>query len=851
MVDGLFLDDYDLRINSYNMIKHEITTSTSTMTSIPRPLKFIRLNFAKIKEFYDKFIPSTEKDKNYKLMLSDLISVILTVVTETDEEGNELTILQYVLSGTQKDITSWGIEYIRSLCSDISKEYNNRLDKDLPTNDLLELAKSFAPYLIKQHCENDAIDLLIEVDAIDEIKNYINENNYKKICLYLLSISNYSADTEEYRSTLELVYNIYFDKFHQYIDAMRVAIKIGNPLYIEQTFLKCEDLTTKKQLAFILACEGIFLNSEHTKMKLDDDIMEIMRNYKQSEYYKVLAKTLELLEPKHPEDVFKSHLEDKKSQNTKKLESYKINMAYSIASSFINAGYGTEVLLSKKDSDWIYKNKEEGIQCLIAGMGLVNVWDYLEGPNKVYELAGNKEQDTFKRSGRNIGLGLSLCGIKEENDLAIAVLLEELLDKNINIKISALFGLGLAACGTQNDKLFDPIREALQDFSYGFEVSAFASLTLGLIFIGSSNEDVFNDLFSILLSRNENAKGKLFENPFFVIYILGIGLLCLGKQTNNDFMIETLVTIEEFSKEMRDYMKTMLISFSYAGSGNVSKVQELMQIIAKSNEEINPKVQSIAVIGCSLIAIGEEVGTEMLSRSFNHFLQFGDINIKKTVSLAIALLNLSNPKVQVIDSLTKFCYDTDKTVSMNAIYSMGLVSSGSNHSRVGGLLRSLAAYYAEDSNPLFMVRIAQGLLHLGKGLISLDPIYSHKLLINNRALAGILITLFSFTETENLICGKHQFLLYSLALAMKPKLVITVDKNLKPVDDVQLMVGQAVDIVGQTGNPRTISGFQIHNSPAVINTGERCEINGEDIKTYSDVLEGVIIIEDNRKREEK
>ncbi len=851
MVDGLFLDDYDLRINSYNMIKHEITTSTSTMTSIPRPLKFIRLNFAKIKEFYDKFIPSTEKDKNYKLMLSDLISVILTVVTETDEEGNELTILQYVLSGTQKDITSWGIEYIRSLCSDISKEYNNRLDKDLPTNDLLELAKSFAPYLIKQHCENDAIDLLIEVDAIDEIKNYINENNYKKICLYLLSISNYSADTEEYRSTLELVYNIYFGKFHQYIDAMRVAIKIGNPLYIEQTFLKCEDLTTKKQLAFILACEGIFLNSEHTKMKLDDDIMEIMRNYKQSEYYKVLAKTLELLEPKHPEDVFKSHLEDKKSQNTKKLESYKINMAYSIASSFINAGYGTEVLLSKKDSDWIYKNKEEGIQCLIAGMGLVNVWDYLEGPNKVYELAGNKEQDTFKRSGRNIGLGLSLCGIKEENDLAIAVLLEELLDKNINIKISALFGLGLAACGTQNDKLFDPIREALQDFSYGFEVSAFASLTLGLIFIGSSNEDVFNDLFSILLSRNENAKGKLFENPFFVIYILGIGLLCLGKQTNNDFMIETLVTIEEFSKEMRDYMKTMLISFSYAGSGNVSKVQELMQIIAKSNEEINPKVQSIAVIGCSLIAIGEEVGTEMLSRSFNHFLQFGDINIKKTVSLAIALLNLSNPKVQVIDSLTKFCYDTDKTVSMNAIYSMGLVSSGSNHSRVGGLLRSLAAYYAEDSNPLFMVRIAQGLLHLGKGLISLDPIYSHKLLINNRALAGILITLFSFTETENLICGKHQFLLYSLALAMKPKLVITVDKNLKPVDDVQLMVGQAVDIVGQTGNPRTISGFQIHNSPAVINTGERCEINGEDIKTYSDVLEGVIIIEDNRKREEK
>ena len=159
---------------------------------------------------------------------------------------------------------------------------------------------------------------------------------------------------------------------------------------------------------------------------------------------------------------------------------------------------------------------------------------------------------------------------------------------------------------------------------------------------------------------------------------------------------------------MKDYLKTMLLSFSYAGSGNVSKVQELIQTIAKPPEEVNPKVQTLAVIGCSLIDIGKEVGTEMLSRSFNHFLQFGDVNIKKPVSLAIALLNLSNPKVTVIDSLTKFCYDTDEVVAIKAIFSMGLVSSGSNHSRVGGLLRNLAAFYSDETNPLFITRASQG-----------------------------------------------------------------------------------------------------------------------------------------------
>ncbi|MCQ2973140.1 MAG: hypothetical protein MJ209_07785, partial [archaeon] len=785
----------------------------------------------------------------YKLMISDLISVILTVITEKDEENKDLTMLKYVMSGTKKDITSWGQEYIRSLCSDIGVEYNNRLDTDTPVNDLIDdLVKVIVPYLIKQHCESDAIDLLIEVDCINDIMDFINENNYKKICLYLLSITNYAADTEEYRATLELVYKIYYTKFHQYTDAMRVAIKMGNKIFIEQTFNQCKDPIIKRQLAFILAREGIFLTNNEN---IETEIIEVMSNYKLTEYYRILAKELELLEPKHPDDVFKTHLEDKKKNTTgKKLESYKINMAYSIASAFINAGFGTESLVTQKDSDWIYKNKEEGIICLLAGLGLVNIWDYLEGPGKLYEYAGNKESDPHKRAGRNLGLGISLTRIHDDNDVAVAVLLEELQDKNLTVKISALFGLGLAAAGTQNEELVQPLLDVFQDFSYGFELSAFISLCLGLIFIGSSNEDVFNEMFAILLSRNEGGKSKIFESPFFVLYALGLGLICLGKQKDTDFMIETLVSIEEFSKEMKDYLKTLLISFSYAGSGNVSKVQELIQIIAKPPEEINPKVQSIAVIGCSLVAIGEDVGCEMLSRSFNHFLQFGDVHIKQAVSLAMALLNLSDPKVSIVDSLTKFCYDTEKSVAMNAIFSMGLVSSGSNHTRVGGLLRSLAGYYNEETNPLFVTRVAQGLLHLGKGLITLDPVYSHKLLLNNTGIAGVLIALYSFTEAENLICNKYEFLLYSLALAMKPKIVMTVDEKLKP-EKVQLMIGQAVDIVGQTGNPRTISGFQIHSSPAMLNSGERCELSGDDFISYTDVLEDIIIVKEKERKVEE
>ena len=116
------------------------------------------------------------------------------------------------------------------------------------------------------------------------------------------------------------------------------------------------------------------------------------------------------------------------------------------------------------------------------------------------------------------------------------------------------------------------------------------------------------------------------ENHFFVLYDLGLGLIYLGKQKDSNFLrLKLLLQLKNFQKKC---VKTILTSFSYAGSGNVTKVQELMHLIATQKEEINPTVQSIAVLGCTLIAIGEEVGTEMLTRLFNHFLQFGESSVQ-------------------------------------------------------------------------------------------------------------------------------------------------------------------------------------------------------------------------------
>lgn len=67
-----------------------------------------------------------------------------------------------------------------------------------------------------------------------------------------------------------------------------------------------------------------------------------------------------------------------------------------------------------------------------------------------------------------------------------------------------------------------------------------------------------------------------------------------------------------------------------------------------------------------------------------------------------------------MDLLTKLAYDTDVNVSMSAIFSLGLIGAGTNNSRLAGNLRYLASYYANNPDQLFVVRIAQGLVHMGK-----------------------------------------------------------------------------------------------------------------------------------------
>lgn len=76
---------------------------------------------------------------------------------------------------------------------------------------------------------------------------------------------------------------------------------------------------------------------------------------------------------------------------------------------------------------------------------------------------------------------------------------------------------------------------------------------------------------------------------------------------------------------------------------------------------------------------------------------------------------------------------------------------------------------------------------------------------------------------------------------MHPRFLITLDEDLQPLP-VNVRVGQAVDVVGQAGRPKAITGWQTQNTPVLLSYGERAELEDDEYISLCNNLEGLVIL---------
>lgn len=634
---------------------------------------------------------------------------------------------------------------------------------------------------------------------------------------------------------LRTAFDIY-EQYKQYTRAMVIAIRLNDQKLLRKIFDATDDKAIRWQMAFLMARQRTPFEFRPEELSDDITLEDCFNNVDLAKYFKSLGEELNILDPKSPADIYKAHLKQHTGMSGHSDPDDEL-LADSFVNALVNAGFGTN---SNVPADQA-KSKPHVSMNIAASHGLLNLWDMKNGSDAIYNLLSSSSMGPAK-NGYALAFGAVVSSICTPENVAYACL-EELLDtKGIDddTRCSIIMGLGIAYAGTCNEIFLDKFIEYIEDPSYSVRVSAMAAHSLGLIFVGSIHSRVAEAILSIWFDNSPEREAQL-DDRSMCFMNLGLALLYLGRQEDVEISLDILKAVDnKHSKPM-----ALLADIcAWAGTGNVLKIQQLLQICTDDGEKENPLLQSYAVIGMALVAMGEEIGQEMYIRQLGHLMHYGSPAVRNAVPLALGLLLPSNPQMKVYDTLSRYTHDTDLNVATNAIFAMGLVGAGTNNARLALLLRQLSTYYYRDPMATFMVKFSQGLLHLGKGTISLNPFHTDRQVLSRVGAAGLLTVMVTLSENREFVLDKSHHLLYYLIPSMYPRFLVTLDEELKPLA-VNVRIGQAVDVAGQAGRPKTITGWQTQSTPVLLAHGERAELEDEKYLSLSGVLEGIVILRKN------
>lgn len=177
-VERLQENNEDLHMPALKSLGNQIRASTTSMTSVPKPLKFMKPHYETMKEIYEKMTRVDTKTE---------CADILSVLAMTMGEGREC--LKYRLLSDLTQIGEWGHEYVRHLAGEIAGEWADMTGEAENEGELKEklilLARQIVPYNMAHNAEAEACDLLMEIERLDLLEQYVDENIYTRVCLYL------------------------------------------------------------------------------------------------------------------------------------------------------------------------------------------------------------------------------------------------------------------------------------------------------------------------------------------------------------------------------------------------------------------------------------------------------------------------------------------------------------------------------------------------------------------------------------------------------------------------------------------------------------------------------------------
>ncbi|THG06790.1 hypothetical protein TEA_001939 [Camellia sinensis var. sinensis] len=241
---------------------------------------------------------------------------------------------------------------------------------------------------------------------------------------------------------------------------------------------------------------------------------------------------------------------------------------------------------------------------------------------------------TFVNAFLNVGFGHDSA--LWDVDSGLAQIDKYLHSDDKNVIASASLAVGILTCGVEHecDLIRSKFSRVLEDKKMPLDVIVFTAISLGLVYVGSCDEDISQTIISALKHQNLSKLGQ----PLTCLLPLGLDLLYLGKQKSVEGTAEISKTL---NTKIRTHCDMILFSCAYAGIGDVLKVLTLrlsirigvrsVMLMKVADRSFFTQVQYLlgqcaqhlkrgethqgpTVLRIAMVAMAEELGLEMVIR---------------------------------------------------------------------------------------------------------------------------------------------------------------------------------------------------------------------------------------------
>merc|ERR1719464_1252242 len=149
-------------------------------------------------------------------------------------------------------------------------------------------------------------------------------------------------------------------------------------------------------------------------------------------------------------------------------------------------------------------------------------------------------------------------------------------------RLCAILGLGLSYAGqglggTEEAEQVLACLGQLISTEENDDISSLSALCLGFVFVGSCNAEICNIILADLMEREPAS----LSSPLYLLNVLGLSLLFLGKQEEVDVTMEAMEVFDELNANFSKTCKVCLECLAYAGTGNVLKIQKMLGILGE------------------------------------------------------------------------------------------------------------------------------------------------------------------------------------------------------------------------------------------------------------------------------